>query len=448
MIGLEIHTYLITKQKLFCSCKNSREKGLKPNSNICPICTGQPGSKPMKPLEEAVFNATQIGLMLGCTISDKMPWQRKHYNWPDLPKGYQLTLSGSHSQPLGLNGNFHGIKISSMHLEEDPASWNPDTGEVDYNRSGIPLVEIVTDPDFTDSNQVVEWLSILLQNLMYLGVVDSNAGIKVDVNVNIHGKTERTEIKNISSLESIKSAIDFELERHNTEGQDKKETRRFNSNSGKTEKMRDKEDQDDYRFIRDPDLPLLVLDQNFIECAKKALPETPEEKMKKLTSEFGLEEKEASIISSNRFVSDFYEKVASEVEPKLAYFWVTGELLRLLNTHDCQLTELDIKIDHFVQLIKLVQNESITALKAKEIIKQFYPKSFMPEVESLGKITDKEELSKIINEVLENNKEVVDSYRAGKKESLNFLFGEVMKATKKRADVKTSREILTELLNK
>ena len=200
MIGLEIHTYLTTREKLFCKCRVSREKGTRANTFICPICTGQPGAKPMLPNKNAVEKAVKIGLMLGCTINERMKWQRKHYSWPDLPKGYQNTLSGPRANPVGINGKFHGIKIREMHLEEDPAAWDPNTGRVDYNRSGLPLVEIVTEPDFSTSEEVVEWLKILLKNLEYLKAVSSNAGIKADVNVNIAGKTERVEIKNVNSI--------------------------------------------------------------------------------------------------------------------------------------------------------------------------------------------------------------------------------------------------------
>ena len=184
-IGLEIHTYLITKEKLFCRCRASRSKGLKPNLFICPICTGMPGAKPMLPNAEAVKKAVLIGLMLQCRINEKMTWQRKHYDWPDLPKGYQNTLSGPYAFPVGEKGKFYGIRIREMHLEEDPASWEPLTGRVDYNRSGIPLVEIVTEPDFTTAEEVGEWLKTLLHNLEYLKAVQSDAGIKADVNVNL-----------------------------------------------------------------------------------------------------------------------------------------------------------------------------------------------------------------------------------------------------------------------
>src|SRR3989338_4126795 len=218
MIGLEIHTYLVTKEKLFCTCIASRERGLKPNINICPTCTGQPGAKPMLANEEAVKKAVMIGLMLGCKINSELKWQRKHYDWPDMPKGYQNTLSGTYAIPLGVRGKFFGINISSMHLEEDPASWNPETGEVDYNRSGLPLVEIITEPEFETAEEVTTWIEKLVHSLSYLKAVDSNAGIKVDVNVNLVGlsgerKTERVEIKNISSIEDIGKAIDYELKR-------------------------------------------------------------------------------------------------------------------------------------------------------------------------------------------------------------------------------------------
>src|SRR3989338_799405 len=167
MIGLEIHVYLVTKEKLFCRCTASREKGLQNNINICPICCGMPGAKPMLPNKEAVKQAIRIGLMLGCKINKEFIWQRKHYDWPDLPKGYQNTISGSYATPIGEKGKFLDIKIKEVHLEEDPAAWNPKTGEIDYNRSGSPLIEIVTSPDFNSSEQVIEWIKQLLVTLSY-----------------------------------------------------------------------------------------------------------------------------------------------------------------------------------------------------------------------------------------------------------------------------------------
>src|SRR3989344_7223699 len=265
MIGLEIHTYLITKEKLFCKCIASRKKGLAPNTLICPTCCGQPGAKPMLPNKSAVVKAIEIGLMLGCIIQKKLEWQRKHYDWPDIPKGYQNTISGGKSKGVGVGGKFNGIRIRGMHLEEDPASWDPETGAVDYNRSGLPLVEIVTEPDFTSAEEVKDWLTKLVHSLSYLKIVDSDAGIKVDVNVSLRGKTERTEIKNVNSIEDIGRAIEYELARQEKEGNKKKETRRFDSESGKTIVMRAKEEGEDYRFISDPDLEIIFISDKMID---------------------------------------------------------------------------------------------------------------------------------------------------------------------------------------
>jgi len=271
-IGLEIHGYLKTKEKLFCNCK-ALSKEEKPNTNICPICTGQPGSKPMLPNAEAVKKSIQIALMLNTkpNISKskkEIVWQRKHYNWPDNPKGYQNTLSGPYAVPIGEKGEFLGIKITELHLEEDPASWNPETGCIDYNRSGNPLIEIVTEPEFQTSEEVANWLKQLVLTLSYIKALDKEAGIKADVNVNIHGKSERAEIKNVNSIKEIVRAIDSELARHAKEKPKKMETRRWNSKTNKTEPMRSKEGAADYRFISDPDLPAIKIQKNKLKKLK------------------------------------------------------------------------------------------------------------------------------------------------------------------------------------
>ena len=196
IIGLETHIQLNTESKIFCSCK-ADSWGDPPNTNICPICTGQPGAKPMLPNKEAVEKVLAIALMLGCKVNDSLVFQRKHYDWPDLPKGYQDTQSGAYSVPLAENGIFEGIRIRELHVEEDPAAWNPETGAIDYNRSGLPLVEIVTEPDFRSAEQVEEWLKTLILTLSYIKALDKNAGIKADVNVSV-GRGERVEIKNLS----------------------------------------------------------------------------------------------------------------------------------------------------------------------------------------------------------------------------------------------------------
>lgn len=447
MIGLEIHTYLVTKEKLFCRCKASREKGQKENIYVCPTCTGQPGAKPMLPNEEAVKQAVRVGLMLGCKINNELTWKRKHYNWPDLPKGYQNTLSGAGAIPVGENGKFMGIKISSMHLEEDPASWNPETGEVDYNRSGLPLVEIVTEPDFSTAEEVMDWLKKLTHALAYLKVADSNAGIKVDTNVSILGKTERVEIKNLSSIESIGRAIEYELKRQAEEGGKRKETRRWDDAKGKTILMRSKEDAEDYRFISDPDLLNIEMDDKFINELEKTIPESPEVKLDKLIKKHKIDKKNAEILAKNIDIVEFFEKVVEKVNPKDALHWITIELLRFLNYKKKKLHEVEIKAEHFIELLNLVIKGKITTLKGKEILNTWNNGSKMPSAGE-GKISDEKELLKIIDKVVKANGKAVGDYKKGEAQAFNFLMGAVMKESDKRADYGVSRKILEKLLRR
>jgi aspartyl-tRNA(Asn)/glutamyl-tRNA(Gln) amidotransferase subunit B len=444
-IGLEIHCYLITKEKLFCNCVASREKGLQANTLICPICTGQPGAKPMMPNKVAVEKAIQIGLMLNCKINEKWVWQRKHYDWPDMPKGYQNTISGN-TIPVGTGGSFAGIGIWEMHLEEDPASWNPETGEVDYNRSGLPLVEIVTAPDFSTAEEVQDWLKKLIHSLDYLKAVDSNAGIKVDTNVSIKG-TERCEIKNISSIEDVGKAIKYEIMRQMNEGNPRKETRRFDSSKEKTEVMRSKESGEDYRFIGDPDLTDVNIDDRFINGLKEKMPEAPEIKLEKFIKKYKIDKKNAEILAKNIDIAEFYEKVADKVDSKYVLPWVTINLFRLLNENDSKLDKCEIKVEHFVSLLNLIKSGRITELQGKDILKKFYPRSFDPSERKVdGKITNFAELEKIANKIILGNKKAVNDYKLGDKNALNFLLGAIMKETQKRADFNVAKEVLEKLL--
>lgn len=445
IIGLEIHVYLTTKEKLFCRCRAVREKGTEPNKFICPICTGQPGAKPTLPNKTAVEKAVQIGLMLGCKINERIFWQRKHYSWPDLPKGFQSTLSGPRAFPVGERGKFFGIKIRGIHLEEDPAAWEPATGGVDYNRSGLPLVEIVTEPDFSTAEEVKEWLGKLIHNLVYLKAIQKDAGLKVDVNVSLRGG-ERVEIKNVNSIENICLAIEHELERQARE-KSERETRRFDSEKGVTVKMRSKEEAQDYRFISDPDLAGLVLDKNFVSALAKKLPETPEKKLEKLIGKYKIGKEDAAVLSKHLEVVEFFERVAEKVEPRFALHWVTVELLRHLNYHSKTLNEVEIAPEHFVELLNAVRDGKITELQAKNILNAFYPKSFSLRTRGVeGKISSSDELTRICQEVLAREKDVVMRYRAGEKKLINFLVGEVMRRTEKRADFKIVLKVLENLL--
>ncbi len=449
--GLEIHTYLLTNEKLFCRCKASRERGLEPNTLICPTCTGQPGAKPMSPNLAAVEKATQIALMLGCKVNDTMPWMRKHYDWPDLPKGYQNTMSGAHATPLGSNGKFEGITIESMHLEEDPASWDPKTGGVDYNRSGLPLVEIVTAPEFTSADEVYYWVNKLVHALNYLKAIDTNAGVKADVNVSVvddKGKqrTERVEIKNITSIEAMKAAVLYEFDRQMKEGS-VRETRRYDEAKGVTMRMRGKEKEDDYRFIVDPDLMSVNLKKSFIDEQKKLIPELPSVKLEKLIKKYKIDSNNALVLAKDVDIVSFFEKVAEKADGKFALPWVTVELLRVLNYNNKKLSEVSILVEHFVKLLHMIKDKKITELQAKQVLNKFVPESFDPS-KTEGKIDSDKELEPIIQKVIREHNKVVADYLNGDIKSFNYLIGEVMRATNRRADSNMVRKLLEKLIKK
>ncbi len=445
MIGLEVHGYLETKEKLFCNCRNFHDmKLIKPNTNVCPVCTGQPGSKPMLPNKSAIDKLLQIGLMLGCKVNPVFLWQRKHYNWPDMPKGYQITISGAHSIPVAENGKFLGIRIREVHLEEDPAAWNPDKGTIDYNRSGAPLVEIVTEPDFTSSEQVQTWLKQLVLTLSYIKALNKDAGIKSDVNVNIKGLTVRTEIKNVNSITEIIKSIKSELRRHEKEKPIKQETRRWNSITEKTQLMRTKEEQADYRFIPDPDLPAIKINKQRVQDIKNKLPESPEEKLDKIIKKHKINPKDAEVLTQNLEIVELYEKVIKKINPKFALPWITTEWLSVLNHNKKTMKEVDINPQHIIELLKLLKENKITALAAKNILRKFIPKSFSPLklAKSSEKISDKEKLLKIIHKIYKNNQKTIADYKAGNKQALNFLIGKIMQETNRRADYQVVREML------
>ena len=450
LIGLEIHGYIETKEKLFCNCKNFHDmKIIKPNTNICPICTGQPGSKPMLPNSSAINKILKIGMMLNCKpnlIENHKPliFQRKHYSWPDMPHGYQKTISGAYSIPVAEKGKFLGIGIIEVHLEEDPAAWNPETGQIDYNRAGAPLVEIVTEPDFASSEEVENWLRQLILTLSYIKALDKDAGIKADVNVNINGISVRTEIKNVNSVTEIVKAIDSEIKRHEAEKPQKKETRTWNSETGKTELMRSKEEQADYRFIPDPDLPVIKITKKRIQSIKENLPESPMEKLDKLIKKYKINKKEAEILTKNLEIVELFEKVTEKIPQDIALPWITVEWLGVLNHNKLAANQVEINSQHLIELLELLQKNKITPLKAKDILRKFIPKSFSPkqEAEESQTITNESEIEKIVDEVINHNKKLVDDYKQGEQKAFNFLIGQVMQKTNKRADFQTIKRLL------
>src|SRR3989344_3242521 len=450
-IGIEIHGYLTTKEKLFCDCKNAhKEKDAKPNTFVCPTCTGMPGSKPMLPNEEAVKKLVQIALMLNCKVNyepKKLIWWRKHYNWPDLPKGNQKTISGTYATPIGEKGKVLGIGITEVHLEEDPAAWNPDTGGIDYNRSGAPLVEIVTEPEFKSSEEVEKWLKEMILTMSYIKALDSDAGIKADINVSINNG-ERVEIKNMNSLAEIKNAIEYEIKRQEKEKPKIRETRQWNVAKQQTILMRSKESHADYRFIKDPDLPIIKLTKTEVENIKKALPESPMVKLEKIIKKHKIQQADAKVLISNLEIVEFFEKVIEKINPNFAVPWITTELLGMLNYNKKTMSDVNIKVEHFIDLLKAVEAKKITELKAKDILRSWKIKSEPIETKGETMISNTKEIEKIVEKVLEDkaNEKAIADFKAGQQQALNFLIGAVMKASNKRADFATAKSLLEKKL--
>ncbi len=472
-IGLEVHGYLDTREKLFCMCSarsaevtDDRGQATGVNDRICPICTGTPGSKPMGVNAEAVRKMVEIALVLGSKINGEVVWQRKHYSWADLPKGYQTTISGAHAKVNAEGGKFRGINITEMHLEEDPAQWNPDTGKVNYNRSGLPLIEIVTEPEFSSSEQVVSWLKDLVLSLSYIKAVRKNAGIKVDVNVSTYG--ERVEMKNLNSLEKIRKAIDYEVARQleiveRAEYREQRaeelllrETRMFDENMGKTIKMRSKEGAADYRFIPEPDLPVLKISKTMVSEVRAGLPEMPSVKLDRLLKRYKVSPEDARILTRNLELVEFFEELTksddrgqrTDDRVRRMLPWVTVELLRVLNYNRKTLEDedVDIRAEHLAELIGAVWEGKITKLKGKQIMNDFVPVSFsIAGGKDIGMIGDEAVLN-LCRQVVSENGKVVDEYRGGKVASLNYLIGEVMRLSERRADYKETTEMLKKII--
>lgn len=452
-IGLEVHGYLDTKEKLFCKCSTNFKD--KQNTHICPICTAQPGSKPMFVNKKAVEKLIQVSLILNCKINTEtnLIFKRKHYDWPDLPKGYQDTISGAHTKFPAEKGKFKGIEIWECHLEEDPAQWNPETGHINYNRSGLPLIEVVTAPDFRKIEELIQWLKSFILSLSYIKAIRKDAGIKVDVNISTHG--ERIEIKNLNSFEKIQKALLYEITRQkeaHEKGQTiERETRTYDEKKGITIKMRGKENAADYRFIPEPDLPILKIDSKVVKKIQKNLPETPDEKLEKLLLKYEIEKKDAEILTKNLELVEFFEELANEgINVKKNLSWITVELLRILNYNKKTLDDSDVNIkpEHMAELIKLVENGNITVLKAKQIMNDFVPESFsIKEKGDIEKIADNA-VKNICHQVIEQNQKAVNDFKKGNENSLNFLVGQVMKLSNRRADFRTARKELLEIVNK
>jgi aspartyl-tRNA(Asn)/glutamyl-tRNA(Gln) amidotransferase subunit B len=450
-IGLEIHCRMESKSKLFCSCSTDYE-GKKPNENTCPICLGLPGSKP-KVNRKVIEMAIMVARALNCEIAKEMFFSRKSYFYPDMAKNFQIS---QYEIPLAKNGYLQitnkKIGIRRVHLEEDPAKLVHIGGTIaeakyvlmDYNRSGIPLLEIVTEPDFSSTKEVREFLSKLSSILQHLEVFDpaKEASMRVDANISIEGG-ERVEIKNITGFANVEKALNYEIVRQQNllrmGMKVERETRHFDSGARITLKLREKEFEEDYGYIFEPDLPSFIISEKWVGEIESKMPELPDFRIKRFVEEYDIPEKQAKVIVYvDKNLADFFEECC-KIYKNYRYLarWVVVDLLKCLNWNKLRIKESKVTPKNFVKLLKLIDKKIISERLAKEIIKEFVPSGKDPEkiVEEKGLMpASEEEIQKAIEKVLSTNKEAIEDYKKGKKEALNFLIGAVVKELKARVD--------------
>ncbi|MBO8160987.1 MAG: Asp-tRNA(Asn)/Glu-tRNA(Gln) amidotransferase subunit GatB [Thermosipho sp. (in: Bacteria)] len=470
VIGLEIHVQLNTKTKAFCSCPSDVFE-LEPNTAICPVCTGQPGALPV-PSKEMFEYGILLAAALNCQIHEFSKFDRKNYFYPDLPKGYQIT---QFFHPLATDGylelNGKKIKIRRIHLEEDAGKLIHSSDNiteasyslVDMNRCGVPLAEIVTDPDINSPREAREFLEKLRQILRYTGVSTGDmekGALRCDANISVvdietGNQSNKVEVKNINSFKFVEKALEYEFKRIvklMEEGKEvEKETRGWDLSSKTTISMRSKEEANDYRYFPEPDIPPVVLSKDYIEEVKSRLPELPDEKLSRFKVEFGLGDYEAGILTSTVQLADFYEKCVKETgDPKETSNWFLTELLRFVSPED-DFEHLKIKPEHFKELFEMIEKGEITRNIAKSVFEEVLntgkrPKLIVDE-KGLKVVGDESLIEEILRKLMEQNPDKVQAYKNGKTGLLGFFVGGVMKATKGKANPKIVNEIARKLLS-
>ncbi len=439
VIGLEIHLQLLTRSKLFCNCPADYQ--VEPNTNICEICTSQPGSKPMSPNKRALEQLLKVALALNAeVITEKdIDILRKHYFYPDLPSNYQRT-----SKPIALNGKLGKVRIRELHIEEDPGRYDIRTGNVEYNRCGVPLVEVVTEPDIKSPEEARMFLEEFANLLDYLEVTKREEGsMRIDANVSLEGGN-RVEIKNINSFKGVYTALQYEITRQkllNEKGlQVAQETRHFDEAQGITIGSRKKESVDDYRYIPDPDLMPIVIRKKDVEAIMSSLPELPSTKKERFVKQYCLEEKEAFVLCQDKAIAEAYEKlVAYGIDSKLCARWLNRDLRKQLNYRSITFQASGITVEQLGELLKKLQRNEIHEGIAEEMLINLLDRGSFDEKK---KVSDEETILEIVEGVLKENSKAVDDYLAGNPKAFNFLFGSVMKKTQKLADPDIVKRIL------
>ena len=469
VIGLEVHVELATKTKIFCGC--STAFGGAPNTHTCPVCTGMPGSLPVLN-KQVVEYAMAVGLALNCDINQYCKFDRKNYFYPDNPQNYQISQL---YLPIARNGYVEievgdtkkKIRIHEMHMEEDAGKlihdeWD-DTSLVDYNRSGVPLVEIVSEPDMRSSEEVIAYLEKLRTTIQYLGASDcklQEGSMRADVNLSVRemGTSEfgtRTEMKNLNSFKAIARAIEGERKRQIEllEAGKKvvQETRRWDDNKESSHAMRSKEDAQDYRYFPEPDLVPIVISQEWIDRVKKRQPEFREEKLKRYKKEFDIPQYDAEILTESKHMADIFEETTALCgKPKKVSNWLMVETMRLLKEHNMESEDITFTPENLAKLIELADAGTINSSVAKEVFDHVFEENVDPEkyVEEHGlkTVNDEGALIEVLEKVIADNPQAVVDYKGGKEKALGALVGQTMKAMKGKANPGLVNQKLREML--
>lgn len=471
IIGLEVHAELSTKTKIFCSCPT--KFGAEPNTQTCPICMAMPGTLPVLN-EKVVEYAVKAGLATNCEIARDSKNDRKNYFYPDLPKSYQIS---QFDKPLCEHGFIEidtdngkkKIGLTRIHIEEDAGKLNHDEfgggSLVDLNRAGVPLIEIVSEPDIRSSEETEKYLRKLKSILEYIEVSDckmQEGSLRADVNVSVRKKGDtklgtRTEMKNMNSFRSIARAIEYEVDRQidviEDGGKIEQETLRWDEVSGKTFPMRDKEDAQDYRYFPDPDLVAIKLTEEYIQNIKETLPELPESRKQRYLEQYNLAQKDANLITSSKYLSDLFEQ-AIEVcnNPKAVNNWIISDISRILNETEREPSEIPFDSNQLGKLVILIDKGTISSSIGKKVLEELFEDPRDPEdiIKEKGwiQISDEGAIKEVVLKILQANPQSIADYKAGKDRALGFLVGQAMKETKGKANPQMLNKMFLEELNK